>query len=80
MMRPSKLAIAIILVAIVAMAAPASAAMYHGQSESDKAEKIVEVAEKAGQKVENVIALVYVNESALEMIETATSLTSWETT
>jgi len=78
MMRPNKIAIAIILVAIVAMAAPASAAMYHGQSESDKAEKIVEVAEKAGQKVENLIALVYVNETAIELIENATLLDELE--
>jgi translation initiation factor 2B subunit (eIF-2B alpha/beta/delta family) len=72
MLKPNKITIAIILVAIVAMAAPASAAIYHGgQSESDKADKIVQVAENAGEKVENLIALVYVNETALEMIENA---------
>jgi flagellar basal body-associated protein FliL len=78
MMKTSKIAIAIILVAIVVMVAPTSAAMYHGQSESDKAEKIVEVAEKAEQKVENIIALVYVNETALELIENATLLDELE--
>ncbi len=71
-MKTSKIAIAIILVAIVAMAAPASAAIYYGQSESDRAEKIVEVAENAGEKVENLIALVYVNDTAIDMIKTAT--------
>jgi hypothetical protein len=74
MVKTSKLAIVIILAAIIVTAAPVSAAMFHGQSESAKAEKIVELADKAGQKVENLIALVYVNETALEMIETATLL------
>ncbi len=68
-MKTSKIAVAIILVAIVAMVAPASAAMYHEQSESDKAEKIVEVAEKAEQKVENLIAIVNVNNNALNIIQ-----------
>jgi hypothetical protein len=74
MVKTSKIAIVIILAAIVVMAAPVSAAMFHGQSESDKAEKIVELADKAGQKVDNLIALVYANETALEMIENATLL------
>ena len=74
MVKASKLAIVIILAAIIVMAAPVSAAMFHGQSESAKAEKIVELADKAGQKVENLIALVYVNETVLEAIETATLL------
>ncbi len=78
MMKTSKIAIAIILVAIVVMVAPASAAMYHGQIESAKAEKIVEVAEKAEQKVEKLMALVYVNETALELIKTATLLDELE--
>jgi len=57
------------------LAAPASAAMYHGrQSESDKAEKKVEVAEKSSERIENLIALVYVNQTALELIKTSPSL------
>jgi HEPN domain-containing protein len=78
MVKTSKIAIAIILATIVVMAAPASAAMFHGQSESVKAEKIVELADNAGQKVDNLIALVYVNETVLEMIETATLIDELE--
>ncbi|HDQ05956.1 MAG TPA: hypothetical protein ENN36_04445 [Candidatus Bathyarchaeota archaeon] len=71
MVKTSKLAIGIVLAAIIVMAVPVSAAMFHGQSNSVKAEKIVELAEGAGQKVENLIDLVYVNETVLEMIENA---------
>jgi hypothetical protein len=78
MVKTSKIAIAIILATIVVMAAPVSAAMFHGQSESFKAEKIVELADKAGQKVDNLIELVYVNDTALEMIENATLLDELE--
>jgi translation initiation factor 2B subunit (eIF-2B alpha/beta/delta family) len=78
MVKASKVAIVIILATVIVMAAPASAAMFHGQSESVKAEKIVELADKAGQKVDNLIALVYVNETVLEMIETATLLDELE--
>jgi hypothetical protein len=78
MVKTSKLAIAIILATIVVMAAPVSAAMFHGQSESVKAEKIVELADKAGQKVDNLIALVYTNETVLEIIESATLLDELE--
>lgn len=70
MLKPNKITIAIILVAIVAMAAPASAAIYHGgQSESDKADKIVQFAEKAEEKVENLIDLVNVNQTAFDIIQ-----------
>ena len=73
MLKTNKNAIAIKLVAIVTMATPASATMDHGgQSVSDKAEKMVEVAEKEGERIENLIAPVYVNQTALELIENAT--------
>jgi len=78
MVKTSKIAIVIILATVIVMAAPVSAAMFYGQSENVKAEKIVELADKAGQKVENLIALVYVNETALEMIENATLLDELE--
>ena len=78
MMKTSKIAIVIILATVIVMAAPASAAMFYGQSESVKAEKIAELADKAGQKVENLIELLYVNETALEMIENATLLDELE--
>lgn len=78
MLKQNKIVIAIILVAIVVMAAPASAAMYHGQSENDKAEKIVQVAEDAKDRVNDLIALVYINQTALDMIETANLLDELE--
>jgi hypothetical protein len=78
MVKASKIAISIILATVIVMAVPVSAALFHGQSESAKAEKIVELADKAGQKVENLIALVYVNDTALEMIENATLLDELE--
>jgi len=53
--------------------------MYHGrQSESDKAEKMVEVAEKSSERIENLIALVYVNQTALELIKNVTLLDDLE--
>jgi tetratricopeptide (TPR) repeat protein len=78
MVKASKIAIVIILATVIVLAAPVSAGMFHGQSASVKAEKIVELADKAGQKVENLIALVYVNETVLEMIENATLLDELE--
>jgi tetratricopeptide (TPR) repeat protein len=78
MVKTSKIAIVVILAAIIVMAAPVSAAMFHGQSESDRAEKIVELADKAGQKVEDLIALVYANDTILEIIENATLLDELE--
>jgi hypothetical protein len=78
MVKANKIAVAVILATIIVMAAPVSAAMFHGQSESARAEKIVELADKAGQKVEDLIALVYVNDTVLEMIENATLLDELE--
>jgi len=78
MVKTSKLAIVIVLATIIVMAVPVSAAMFYGQSEGDKAEKIVELADRAGQKVENLIDLVYVNDTVLEMIDNATLLDELE--
>jgi tetratricopeptide (TPR) repeat protein len=78
MVKTSKLAIVIVLATIIVMAVPVSAAMFYGQSDSARAEKIVELADRAEQKVENLIDLVYVNETALEMIENATLLDELE--
>ncbi|HDQ06071.1 MAG TPA: hypothetical protein ENN36_05045, partial [Candidatus Bathyarchaeota archaeon] len=78
MVKTRKLAIVIVLATIIIMAVPVSAAMFHGQSNSVKAEKIVELADRAGQKVENLIDLVYVNETVLEMIDNATLLEELE--
>jgi len=70
MLKPTKITIAILLLAIITFAAPASAVMYHGQTKNITAEKMVGIAENAQQKVENLIALVSVNETALDIIET----------
>jgi len=78
MMKATKIAIVVILATIIVTAAPVSAAMFHGQSESDRAEKIVELADKAGQKVDNLIDIIYANDTVLEMIEDATLLDELE--
>ena len=39
---------------------------------------MVEVAEKAGERIENLIAIVYANETGLELIENATLLDDLE--
>lgn len=66
MMKTSRIAIVIILATLVVIAAPASAAMFYGQDPSARAEKIVEFADRAGQRVEDLIDLVYVNTTAIE--------------
>lgn len=74
MMKATKIAIVVILATIIVTAAPVSAAMFNGQSESDRAEKIVELADKAGKKADNLIDIIYANDTVLEMIEDATLL------
>ena len=67
MMKTSRIAIVIILASIVAMVAPASAAMYGGgQSVSDRAEKYVEIADRAGDRVGDLIDLVSLNTTPIE--------------
>jgi len=69
MMKTRRIAIVIILATAIAMATPASAAMFYGQGQcsvSAKAEKIVEFADRAGQQVDYLIDLVYVNTTAIE--------------
>jgi hypothetical protein len=78
MVKATKLAIIVILASILVTAIPVSAAMFNGQSADTRAEKIVELADKAGQKVDDLIVLVYLNETVLEMIEDATLLDELE--
>jgi hypothetical protein len=65
MMKATRIAVIAVLIAIVVMAAPASAAMY-GQTDSDKAEDVIELAERAGERVEELIDLVSLNTTAIE--------------
>jgi tetratricopeptide (TPR) repeat protein len=65
MMKATRIALIAVLIAIVVMAAPASAAMY-GQTDSDKAENVIELAERAGERVEELIDLVSLNTTAIE--------------
>ncbi len=66
MMKTSRIAIALILVGLVAIAAPASAVMFNGQSPSVRAERVVELANRAEQRVQDLIDLVYLNTTAIE--------------
>jgi hypothetical protein len=65
MSRTRQIAIVAILVGIVALAAPASAAMY-GQDPNIKAIRIVGFAETAEQRVQDLIDLVYLNTTKIE--------------
>ena len=67
MMKTSRIAIVIILATLIAMAAPASAAMFNGQNPSVKAERVVELADRAEQRVQDLIDLVYLNTTAIEV-------------
>ena len=66
MMKTSKAAIVLVLVVFIAMAAPASAVMFDGQSPSLRAERVVELANRAEQRVQDLIDLVYLNTTAVE--------------
>lgn len=67
MMKTSRIAIVIMLASIVAMVAPASAAFYGGgQNVADRAEKYVEIADRAGDRVGDLIDLVSLNTTAIE--------------
>jgi translation initiation factor 2B subunit (eIF-2B alpha/beta/delta family) len=65
MSRIRQIAIAAILVGIVTLAAPVSAVMY-GQSPNFKAAKIVEFADRAEQRVQDLIDLVYLNTTEID--------------
>jgi len=60
------------LISVIMAAAPASAILYgQAQIQATPAEELVEVADRAEQQVENLIDLVYANETALQKIEDA---------
>jgi len=70
--------VAIAILAILIVSAGSVSAMFYGQSPESKAERIVEIADNAGQRVQDLIDLVYANETVLEMIENATLLDELE--
>jgi hypothetical protein len=70
MMRKRQLVALAMLVSVIIAAAPASAVLYgQAQIQQTPAEQMVDVAERAGQQVRNLIDLVYANETALQQIE-----------
>ena len=58
-----------LLVSVAMITAPVSAIFGQGQVQATSAEKLVELADRAEQKVNNLIDLVYANETILEAIE-----------
>jgi uncharacterized membrane protein YgcG len=70
MMKKRQLVVLAMLVSIIMTTAPASALLYgQGQIQESLAEELVDVADKAEQKVKNIIDLIYANEIALQKIE-----------
>jgi hypothetical protein len=69
MMSKKKLAVLAMLVSVIMAAAPVSAMFGEGQVQATPAEQLVAVADSAEQQVNNLIDLVYANESALNKIE-----------
>jgi len=58
-----------LLVSVAMITAPVSAIFGQGQVQATSAEKLVELAERAEQQVNNLIDLVYANETILDAIE-----------
>jgi tetratricopeptide (TPR) repeat protein len=70
MMQKKQLIALALLVSVVLAVAPASAILYgQAQIQATPAEELVDLAEKAEQQVQNLIDLVYSNETALQKIE-----------
>lgn len=67
MMKTSRIAVLMILVAVIAMAAPASA-YFSSQSLETKAERMVEIAEEARDRVFDLVDIVESNATVMEMI------------
>ena len=68
-MSKRQLVVLVMVVSVIMMAAPVSAMFGQGQVQATPAEQLVAVADKAEQKVNDLIDLVYANESALDKIE-----------
>jgi hypothetical protein len=72
MMKKGQVATLMIVVSILISAAPISSMLYgQGQIQSNPAESLVELANGAENEVENLIDLVYSNETVLQKIEDA---------
>ena len=70
MMQKKQLIAMALLVSVVLAVAPSSAVLYgQAQIQATPAEELVDLAEKAEQQVQNLIDLVYSNETALQKIE-----------
>ena len=70
MMSKRQLIVLTMLVSVIIATAPVSAILCgRGQIQATPAEQLVDVADKAEQQVENLIDLVYANETALSKIE-----------
>ena len=67
MMKTSRIAVLMILVAVIAMAAPASA-YFSSQTLETKAERMVEIAEEAQEKVLDLVDIVESNATVMELI------------
>ena len=79
MMSKRQLVVLAMLVSVIMTAAPVSAIFYgQGQIQATPAEQLVDVADSAEQKVNDLIDLVYANETALEMIDDVGLLDSLE--
>jgi methylphosphotriester-DNA--protein-cysteine methyltransferase len=74
MNRNTKIAVFALLAILIVSVIPASAKFYT----KHQTEQFVELAEKAGQKVNNLIENIYVNETALDIIEGAGYLEALE--
>jgi len=66
-MKTSRIAVLMILVAVIAMAAPASA-YFSSQSLETKAERMVEIAEEARDSVFDIVDIVEADTTAMELI------------
>jgi len=73
MMKTRRVAVLILLITVIVSTVPASAMLYtQAQSrENNPAEKFVELADRARQRVEDLINLMYANETAIKAIEEA---------
>lgn len=77
-MKKSRIAVLILLATVIVSVAPVSAVFYAQSLESTRAEKFVEIADRAGEQVKDLIDLVHANETVLQIIEDAGFLDEFE--
>jgi len=70
-MSKSKCVGLVLAVLMIAILVPFSVIAYAQRSEEERAEKFVELAERAEEKVEDFIGLIYVNQTAIDTIKNA---------